>query len=378
VRVVLLTHHYPRWPGDFRGASLGALARALVRRGVAVRVVTSGEETFTGELDGVPVRRLRLGLRLPDNLADQETFATRLRRPATWNALLEVSRVLRAAARKELADGADVLHTHCWLPGGLSVPAGVAHVLTVQGPEASLLRDSRVARWWARRALRRAAVVTATTPQAAEVVQQVAGRHLAPERVHPMPVDSRNLFWSRGGNGAVLSASLDREGRVGLALETVAVLASCGHDLALTVIGDGPERPALERQAQLLGVAALVRFLGSMPVDQARGHLAQADLMLLTARGDGSAVPALEALITGVPVVACWDSGAVVDLVPESGAGRLSIPSAEALADSIISLQAEPARLAMARLVGEAWRARLAPDHVARLCERWYRDALAR
>ena len=30
----------------------------------------------------------------------------------------------------------------------------------------------------------------------------------------------------------------------------------------------------------------------------------------------------------------------------------------------------------MSRLVGEAWRARLAPDHVAELCEGWYRDAL--
>ena len=35
-------------------------------------------------------------------------------------------------------------------------------------------------------------------------------------------------------------------------------------------------------------------------------------------------------------------------------------------------------RLAMSRLVGEAWRARLAPDNVAELCEGWYRDALAR
>ena len=44
----------------------------------------------------------------------------------------------------------------------------------------------------------------------------------------------------------------------------------------------------------------------------------------------------------------------------------------------ILSLQADSDRLAMARLVGESWRARLAPDHVAEVCEGWYRDALAR
>ena len=379
MRVVFLTHHYPRWPGDFRGAALGALARALLRRGVAVRVVTPGDERAApAELDGVPVRRVGLGFRLPENLADQETFAAGLGRPATWNALLEVSRALKRTARKELSDGVDVVHAHCWLPAGLAAPSRVPLVLTVQGAEAALLRRSRVARWFARSTFRGAAVLTAVTRQAGEVVQQVSGRHLATVPVHPMPVDSRGHFWTRGGDGAVLMAPLNREGRVGLALETVAVLASCGHDLTLTIIGDGPERSALERQAQRLGVGALVRFLGPMPLDQARAHLARADLMLLTARGDGNAATALEALITGVPVVACWDSGAVVDLVPESGAGRLSIPSAEALADCIISLQSEPARLQMGRLVGEAWRARLAPDHVAQLCEGWYRDALGR
>lgn len=379
MRVVFLTHHYPRWPGDFRGAALGALARALLRRGIAVRVVTAGDERATEtELDGVPVRRARLGFNLPDSLADAETFAAALRRPATWNALLELSRALKAAARKELADGADVVHAHCWLPAALGAPPRVPLVLTVQGAEAALLSKSRLARWFARPVFRRAAVLTAVTRQAGEVVQQVSGRHLATVPVHPLPVDSRGHFWTRGGEGAVLTAPLNREGRVGLALETVAVLASCGHDLTLTVIGDGPERSALERQAQRLGIGALVRFLGPMPLDQARAHLARADLMLLTARGDGSTGAALEALITGVPIVACWDSGAVVELVPESGSGRLSIPSAEALADCVISLQSDPARLQMGRLVGEAWRARLAPDHVAQLCEGWYRDALGR
>jgi hypothetical protein len=75
--------------------------------------------------------------------------------------------------------------------------------------------------------------------------------------------------------------------------------------------------------------------------------------------------------------VACWDGGAAVDIVPESGAGRLSLPAPEALADCVLDLQGDADRLAMGRLVGESWRARLAPDHVAELCEGWYRDALA-
>jgi hypothetical protein len=55
----------------------------------------------------------------------------------------------------------------------------------------------------------------------------------------------------------------------------------------------------------------------------------------------------------------------------------LTLPAPEALADSVLDLQADPDRLTMGRLVGESWRARLAPDNVAELCEGWYRNALA-
>ena len=100
-------------------------------------------------------------------------------------------------------------------------------------------------------------------------------------------------------------------------------------------------------------------------------------MLLFTSRSESNAGPALDALITGVPIVSCWDSGAVVGVVPQSGPGRLCLPTADALAESVVHLQADKDRLALSRLVGESWRARLAPDHVAERCESWYRDALA-
>jgi glycosyltransferase involved in cell wall biosynthesis len=241
-----------------------------------------------------------------------------------------------------------------------------------------MLRRSRIARYLARGVFQRAAVVTAVSRQVGESVQSFAGRPVSASHIHPMPMETRGHLWTRGGGGAVVLAPLVGTARVELAIETVAVLASCGHNLPLTIVGEGPDRGALEQRAERLGVSALVRFVGDLPPDQARAQLGRADLLLFTAQGDGTALAALEALIAGVPVVACWDSGAAVDIVPESGAGRLTLPSAEALADSVLELQADGDRLAMSRLVGEAWRARLAPDNVAELCEGWYRDALAR
>jgi len=376
---VFLTHNYPRWPGDYSGAALAALARSLLRRGVAVRVVALGEDgAERTEQDGIPIRRVRISSRLAQTIFDQDAFAARIRSPRRWGLLLRLWRSLRLAAEREVAAGADLVHAHWWMPSGLASPPGVPQVVTLQGTDAGLIRTSRLARASARRLLRRTSLVTAVSRSIGETVQNVTGRFVGTEHIHPLPIESRGRPWTRGGSGAVVIGRLDDTGRVGLALETVALLASRSHRLPLTIVGEGRRRDALQQQAQRLGVAELVRFVGAMPPDQALSYLARADLLLLTTQGELSAVPAQEALISGVPVVTCWDSGAPVDVVPQSGAGRLCLPAADALAECVLSLHADRDALAASRLVGEAWRTRLAPDHVAEVYEGWYRDALGR
>lgn len=378
MRVVFLTNHYPRWTGDRSGAALAILARALARRGISVSVVApSDEQAGSAELDGVRVHWVKSKSQFAAG-ETPDTLSSALTSPSGWGRLIRLGRSLRASARREVAQGADLIHAHWWIPAGLASPSGVPLVLTVQGHDASLLPCSRIARSLARGLFQRASVVTAVSREAGNWVQNGAGRHVGQDHIHPMPIDSRGYPWTRGGGGAVVIAPLLAASRIDLAIETAAVLASCGHDLPLTIIGVGPDRALLEQRAQASGIPSLVRFVGEARPEELRRILERTDLMLFTARQDGVALPALEALISGIPVVACWDAGAAVDIVPASGAGRLCLPAPEAMADSVLELQADPDRLAMARLVGEAWRARLAPDHVAELCEGWYRDALAR
>lgn len=378
MRVVFLTHNYPRWPGDLSGSFLGTLATALVRRGIEVRVVAPSDEGRGGEeeLGGVRIRRVRYASAGQETLAYRGTMATALRGPGGWRALAGLWRALRRAAREEIAAGADLVHAHWWVPAGMAAPSSAPLVVTVHGTDAALLRSSRLARRLARPVFARARVVTAVSRELASWVQNATGRHIAPAHVHPMPVDSRSWPWTTGGGGTVVVARLTAQKRIHLAIEATAFLASCGHDLPLTVVGDGPERPALERQAERLGIAEFVRFVGAVEPGQVARHLERADVMLFPAREEGFGLAAAEALMAGVPVVACWDGGGLLDVVPESGAGRLTLPSAEALSDAALDLLQDPQRLALARLVGESWRARLAPENVAELCEGWYREAL--
>ena len=377
MRVVFLTHNYLGLPGDPSSGSLAVLARALLRRGIFVHVVAPSDASGEIEVDGVSVSRVRLARSVREWIASGDRLGLALRSPFGWLALRRFRSAMKAAAQKEITDGADILHAHSWLPVGYAVPSGIPVVLTVDGPDGALLLRSRTARSMARPVLQRASVLTVVSREVGNWVQATAGRFVDPSYIHPMPADTRGYPWTRGGSGAVVIAPLIPAKRVELALETVAELVSCGHDFPLTIVGDGIDRPALEQRADRLGIASLVRFVGARTEGEARSYLERADVLLLTDRGDGVAPAAIQALACGVPVVACWDSGAAVEVVPESGPGRLTLPSPEALAQAVLDLQRDPDRLAMGRLVGESWRARLAPAHAAELCEGWYRHALA-
>ncbi len=378
MRVVFLTHNYPRFAGDVSGAFLATLASALVRRGVEVRVVAPSDRGQGGEdeLDGVLVRRVRYSWAAGETLAYRGTMQSALRAPSGIRALAGLWRALRRAAQEEMASGADLIHAHWWVPAGLAVPSSARMVLTSHGTDAALLRHSRIARRLARPVYRRAQVVTAVSRELAGWIQSGVGRFVEPAYVQPMPVESAHLPWTTGGGGAVVVARLTRQKRVALAIDALAVLTSCGHDLHLTIVGDGPERANLERQVERLGIGPFVRFAGAVPPAEVAGFLATADVMIFPAQGEGFGLAPAEALMCGVPVVACWDGGGVLDVVPESGAGRLTLPSPDSLADTTLDLLGDPDRLEIARLVGESWRSRLEPDRVAEICEGWYREAL--
>lgn len=378
MRVVFLTHNYPRWAGDVSGAFLATLAGGLARRGIDVRVIAPSDEGRGGEeqLEGIPVRRVRYASARAETLAYRGTMQAALRAPSGIRALAGLWRALRRAAGEEAEAGADLFHAHWWVPAGMAVPRGARNVLTVHGTDAALLRRSRIARTLARPVFQRATVVTAVSRELAGWVQAGAGRFVDPSHIQPMPVDSRNHPWSVGGGGAVVVSRLTPQKRVSLAIETVAFLASCGHEMPLTIVGDGPERTALERLVDKLGITSFVTFTGAVPSAEVPNYLARADLMIFPAQGEGFGLVAAEALMAGVPVVACWDGGGVLDVVPPNGAGRLTLPAPEAMGDAILGLLLEPDHRDMARLVGESWRARLAPDHVAGICEGWYREAL--
>lgn len=80
--------------------------------------------------------------------------------------------------------------------------------------------------------------------------------------------------------------------------------AIVGLDVDLTIIGNGPLGPSLKALAAQLGVAERVRFIPAVPHQEIQKYYAEADLFAIATHYEGFCIPVLEAMATGLPVVA--------------------------------------------------------------------------
>lgn len=83
-------------------------------------------------------------------------------------------------------------------------------------------------------------------------------------------------------------------------LDTFAEAAKQRDDLRLYIIGDGPDRPALEEQRQRPGLADKVTFLGNQP--NPFRYMARMDAFLSTSRYEGQPLNIMEAMAVGLPL----------------------------------------------------------------------------
>lgn len=131
--------------------------------------------------------------------------------------------------------------------------------------------------------------------------------------------------------------------------------------LSLAVVGDGPDRPALEAEAQALGLGGSVSFLGYRNQEQVADLLSESSALVLPSFAEGVPVVLMEAMAAGLPVVATRIAG-IPELVEDGVSGLLVPPGdEEALARAILGVMASPAGR-----MGEAGRARIRAEFEAR------------
>ena len=338
------------------GVAASQLALKLADRGHAVHVFSSG----------VPVRLSSAHNSCVLHRVEPVT------RPPLENGVYALA-LAGKMANVSLSESLDVLHVHYALPHAASALLAQemvaarggrrpALVTTLHGTDVTgivgdaaltaiirhaVVRSDAVttpSAW-----LRRAAVETLSLPETTRV--EVVPNFVDPAEFHPGDgrPDVARLFPPLSVRGPLPPAVLLHASnfrpvkRVGDAVLALAQVLRT-RPAALILVGDGPDRKAVETLAAFLGVSGHVAFLGEQP--HVGRLLSQADLFVLPSEQESFGLAALEALASGVPVVAS-NVGGLPEVVRHAETGWLvPVRDPTALAAAVVQLLADESRRA--------------------------------
>jgi alpha-1,6-mannosyltransferase len=162
------------------------------------------------------------------------------------------------------------------------------------------------------------------------------------EQFHPRHrhEDVRRQWAQPGQTLLVHCGRLSVEKHAHRSIETVAALRICGVDARLVIVGEGPLRPRLERQAARLPVD-FTGYVGCR--DTVASILASADVALAPGPHETFGLAALEALACGTPAVVSKTSALAEILTSDSGAAADNDPLA--IAHAVTSIIGRPEAL---------------------------------
>ena len=130
-----------------------------------------------------------------------------------------------------------------------------------------------------------------------------------------------------------------------VSVRAVRLARDAGLDVSLDLLGDGPERPRIEKMINDLGIAPYVTFHGFRTQQECAEILATADALLLNSLRECGGAVVLEAMSLGKPVIASDWGGPADYLDPSCGILVHPVPRhsfAERLADAISVLANDP------------------------------------
>jgi len=346
MNLLFLNYEYPPLGGG-AGNATKFLARACLELGHRAVVLTSGldEQPAHAIEDGVDIYRLRTRRERPDrsNMREMFVYYFMARREAAEIVRRHSCQAVIAFFTLPSGPVARRLHRTAGLPYLISLRGG-----DVPGLVPELKWIHRLLAPWRRGVLRSAAAIIANDEELARLerladhvpvevihngVDCVFFRPAAPPADPPQGQPLRWLFCGR----------VHHQKNLLQLLQEFAWLRQ-QHPAAgeLDLVGDGPMRPELERAADRLGIAQVVRWHGWQSKAQLLLHYQAAGCFLNPSLYEGMPNTVLEAMACGLPVIASNVGGNSTLVRPEENGLLFDLGRPGALGAAMARMLAEP------------------------------------
>ena len=295
---------------------------------------------------------------------------------AAWGAW--ATPTLRLALRRLRASFPfDLIHAHNAVPAGDAVrrARGAGHhfdvplVVSVHGGDVLYTADHSSAGAEAvARGLGAARLVLANSQGIAELSR---ARGAGETRVVHLGTDMPDALRPARRDGTqrlVTVAHLIARKRHADVLRALAVLGQRYPTLRYAIVGEGPERTALEGLAARLGISERVDFHGQLPPDRAVEEARACTLFVMPSTDEAFGVGYIEAMAGGVPAIGCRGEPGPEEIAA-AGDGLVLVPPGdiERLTQRIDELLSDAHRL---REVGQRARATVAAQFTWERCGR--------
>ena len=196
---------------------------------------------------------------------------------------------------------------------------------------------------------KRADLIVAPTPQIRDFIMDTYRLGAKPVKVIPtgIPVDDyrdgdprwlRERLGIRAGERVLIFVGrLGREKNVAFLLDVLRRVHQALPGVHLVLVGDGPDRPRLERLAREMGIRPWVHFTGTYARHEVIQAMHGADLFVIASTTETQGLATLEAMAAGLPVVGV-DAPGTHDMVQTGVQGLLRPEDPAVVADAVLAL----------------------------------------
>lgn len=362
IRVLFLTHNYPRRAGDSSGVFLHMLAKSLVPHGIQPIVLAPHDAGLPEqeEVDGIRIVRFRY-----ENDERRETLAYSGNMLAAGRSLPGLFRLWRF--RERFADAAlrvlrdepiDLLWAHWLIPAGdilakIQRHHNIPSLLSSHGTDIAVLRKHkrRFSKYSFIRKLSLFEIpeVAAWTVVSSFLRDQLLSvdRELADVvKIMPLPHDEtifhRDSRITRGHSRIVAITRFTEQKRVGQLIEAMRLVRDSHPSARLDIWGTGPLQEVIESQIRVLGLESAVAIHQPVPQRELADLYRSAGMVVLNSVDEGFGLALSEAMLCGAPVVGVR-SGGITDIIADGQSGLLAEPDDPAdLARVILKMLGDP------------------------------------